>query len=196
MIVLYIVIQSGYYDFCKYILENREFKENLKLKLVLGKNVCYFVVESGFVKIFKLLIVEGISLEEIISNGQNVFYIVCIYGKVEMCEYILEYYVDFIYKESKEGWNVILYVVKNGYINVLKFLNVKKVSFKNKFESDRNVLYIVCDNGYFEVCEYILENFFFLLKIVDYKGRYVFYFVVRSGSLEIMKYFELKMMVI
>lgn len=113
-----------------------------------------------------------------------------------MCEYILECYVDFIYKESKEGWNVILYVVKNGYINVLKFFNVKKVSFEYKFESDRNVLYIVCDNGYFEVCEYVLENFFFLLKIVDYKGRYVFYFVVRSGSLEIMKYFELKMMVI
>lgn len=109
-----------------------------------------------------------------------------------MCEYILECYVVFIYKESIEGWNVILYVVKNGYINVLKFFKVKKVSFMYKFESVRNVLYIVCDNGYFEVCEYILENFFFLLKVIDYKGRYVFYFVVRGGNLRIIKYFELK----
>lgn len=80
-----------------------------------------------------------------------------------MCEYIVKCYVNFIYKESKEGQNVILYVIKNGYINVLKFFNVKKVSFEYKFESDRNVLYIVCDNGYFEVCEYILENFFFFV---------------------------------
>lgn len=192
MTVLHIATQSGHYDLCKYILEYREFKENLKSKSALGKNACHFAAESGSVKIFQLLIAEGISPEETTSNGQNVFHIACIYGKVEMCEYISECYVDLIHKESKEGWNATLHAAKNGHTNVLKFLNAKKVSFKNKSESDRNALHISCDNGHFEACEYISENFPSLLKSVDHKGRYASHFAARSGNLKIMKYLESK----
>lgn len=100
--ILHIATQSGHYDLCKYILENREFKDNLKSKSAFGKNACHFAAESGSVKVFQLLIMEGISPEETTSNGQNVFHIACIYGKVEMCEYISERYVDLIQKESNE----------------------------------------------------------------------------------------------
>lgn len=192
MTVLHIATQSGHFDLCKYILENREFKDNLKSKSALGKNACHFAAESGSVKIFQLLIAEGISPEETTSNGQNVFHIACIYGKVEMCEYISECYVDLIHKESKEGWNATLHAAKNGHTNVLKFLNAKKVSFKNKSESDRNALHIACDNGHFEACEYISDTFPSLLKTVDHKGRYASHFAARSGNLKIMKYLESK----
>lgn len=192
MTVLHIATQSGHYDLCKYILENREFKDNLKSKSALGKNACHYAAESGSVRIFRLLTAEGISPEETTSNGQNVFHIACIYGKVEMCEYISECYVDLIHKESKEGWNATLHATKNGHTNVLKFLNAKKVSFEHKSESDRNALHIACDNGHFEACEYISENFPSLLNAIDHKGRYASHFAARSGNLKIMKYLESK----
>lgn len=195
MTVLHIATQSGHFDLCKYILEKKEFKDILKAKSVIGKNACHYAAESGSVRIFQLLVAEGISPWETTINGLNAFHIACIYGKVEICEYISEYYVDLIHKESKEGWNATLHAAKNGHINVLKFLNAKKVSFKHKSESDRNALHIACDNGHFEECEYISENFPSLLTAIDHKGRYAAHFAARSGSLEIMKYLESKTVV-
>lgn len=192
MTVLHIATQNGNYDLCKYILDNTEFKDILKARSVLGKNACHYAAESGSVKIFQLLVADGISPEETTNNGQNVFHIACIYSKLEMCEYISDRYVNLIHKESKEGWNAALHAAKNGHTKVLKFLNAKKVSFEHKSESDRNALHIACDNGHFEACKYISENFPFLLNAIDHKGRYASHFAARSGSLEIMKYLESK----
>lgn len=195
MTVLHIAAQSGHYDLCKYILENREFKDKLKAKSAFGKNACHYAAEFGSVKIFQLLVAKGISPEETTNNGQNVFHIACIYDKLAMCEHISERYVALIYKESKEGWNATLHAAKNGHTNVLKFLNAKKVSFEHKSESDRNALHIACDNGHYEACEYISENFPSLLNATDHKGRYAAHFAARFGSLEIMKYLESKTVV-
>lgn len=159
MTVLHIATQSGHYDLCKYILESKEFKDILKAKSAIGKNACHYAAEIGSVRIFQLLVAKGISPEETTNNGQNAFHIACIYSKLEMCEYISERYVDLIHKESIEGWNAALHSAKNGHTNVLKFLNAKKVSFEHRTESDRNALHIACDNGHFEACEYISENF-------------------------------------
>lgn len=99
---------------------------------------------------------------------------------------------DFVDVESNDGWIVVLYVVKNGNIDFLEFLVFKKVSFDYKLESSRNVLYIVCDNGYLEVCKFLMEICCFLLFEFDERGRYFVYFVVRSGNMELLKYFEIK----
>lgn len=72
----------------------------------------------------------------------------------------------------------------------------KKVSFKYVFESKRNVLYIVCDNCYFEVCKFLIGISLFLLLVFDEKGNYFVYFVVRSGDLDFLKYFEFKIKLI
>lgn len=169
-------------------MKNKEFKDILKAKSAIVKYACHYAAEIGSVRIFQLLVAKGISPEETTKNGQNAFHIACIYTKLEMREYILERYVSLIHKESKEGWNATLLAAKNGHINVLKFLNAKKVSF----ESDRNALHIACNNGHFEACAYISQNFPSLLSAIDHKGRYASQFAARSGSLEIMKYLESK----
>lgn len=84
---------------------------------------------------------------------------------------------------------------KNVHTDVLKFLNAKKVNFEHRSKSGRNALHIACDNGLFEACKYISENFSSLLNAVDKKGRYASHFAARSGCLEIMKYLESKTMV-
>lgn len=111
-----------------------------------------------------------------------------------MCKFIFDMFGgDFVDVESNDGWIVVLYVVKNGNIDFLEFLVFKKVSFDYKLESNRNVLYIVCDNGYLEVCKFLMEICFFLLFEFDERGRYFVYFVVRGGNMELLKYFEIKM---
>lgn len=109
-----------------------------------------------------------------------------------MCEFVLKNFYEFMFLKSKEGWNVILYVVRNGNLEVLKFLRKENISFKYRLESDRNVLYIVCDYGYLDICKYVLKKCLFLFYVVDYKGWNVGYFVVRGGNVDIMKYFVLK----
>lgn len=192
MTVLHIASQSGHFNLCKYILENKDFEKELIAKSASGKNACHYAAEYGAAKIFQLLIAKGINPEETTNNGQNVFHIACIYSKLEMCEHISERYVALIHKESTEGWNATLYAAKNGHTNVLKFLKAKKVSFMHKSESARNALHIACDNGHFEACEYISENFPSLLKAIDYKGRYASHFAARGGNLRIIKYLESK----
>lgn len=94
-----------------------------------------------------------------------------------------------MFEECIGKWNVLLYVVKNGNISILEFLQIKDINFCYIFESNRNVFYIVCDYGYLSVCEKIIEVCLFLFDIVDYKGRYFGYFVVRSGNVDVLKYF-------
>lgn len=72
--------------------------------------------------------------------------------------------------KSKDGWNVILYVVRNGNKDILRFLYKENLNFEDCFESKRNVLYIFCDNGYLIICKYIVKVCFFLFNVVDYKG--------------------------
>lgn len=195
MTVLHIATRSGHFDLCKYILENKEFKDILRAKSAIGKNACHYAAEIGSVKIFQLLVLKGISPWETTDHGQNAFHIACIYSKLEMCEYISVHYVSLIHKESKERWNATLHAAKNGHTNVLKFLHATNVSFEQKSESGRNALQIACDNGHFEACEYISENFPSLLTAIDHKGRYAAHFAARRGSLEIMKYLESKTVV-
>lgn len=109
-----------------------------------------------------------------------------------MGKYIFDNFNVFVVVKSNDDWIVVLYVVKNGNIDFLKFLYEKKVCFNYKFESDRNILYIVCDNGYLEICIFLMDICFFLLLVFDEKGRYFVYFVVRSGIMELLKYFEIK----
>lgn len=84
-----------------------------------------------------------------------------------MCEFILKNFYEFMFLKSKEGWNVILYVVRNGNLEVLKFLRKENISFKYRLESDWNVLYIVCDYGYLDLCKYVLKECLFLFFVID-----------------------------
>lgn len=189
--VLYIVLKFGYYDICDFILKNNDFKKYVCEKFLEGKNVCYYVVEFGFVRLFWLLVDNGIDVKEVIEKELNIFYIVCIYNWLEMGKFIFDNFNDFVVVKSNDDWIVVLYVVKNGNMEFLKFLFENEVGFDYKFESDRNVLYIVCDNGYLELCIFLMDNCFFLLLVFDEKGRYFVYFVVRSGNMELLKYFEI-----
>lgn len=146
----------------------------------------------GSVQIFQLLVAKGIGPEETINNGQNAFHLACIYNKLE-CVNIFRNVTPilFIKKVKKDGTR--LYMQQKMVIQMfLKFLNEKKVNFEHRSESGRNALHIACDNGHFEACTYISENFPSLLTAVDKKGRYAAHFVARSGSLEIMQYIESK----
>lgn len=80
MIVFYIVFKYGSYEICKFILNNDDFKNFVCEKFFEGKNVCYYVVEVGFVKLFRLLFDNGIDVKVVIENKFNIFYIVCIYN--------------------------------------------------------------------------------------------------------------------
>lgn len=131
MIVLYIVLKFGNYDICEYILNNEifRFKSCVCDVLLEGKNVCYYVVEVGFVDIIMFLVKKGINVIVVINNKENIFYIVCIYDWLEMCKYIFSEFYDFMIVKCEDGWNVILYVVKNGYVEILKFLKEKNIFF-------------------------------------------------------------------
>lgn len=109
-----------------------------------------------------------------------------------MGKFIFDYFNDFVIVKIFNDWIVVLYVVKNGYMDFLKFLFENRVGFDYKFRSDRNVLYNVCDNGYLEVSIFLMNICFFLLLVFDEKGRYFVYFVVRSGNVELLKYFEIR----
>lgn len=80
MIVLYIVFKFGYCDICEFILKNGDFKMFVCEKFLEGKNVCYYVVEVGFVKLFWLFVDNGIDVNVVIDIKFNIFYIVCIYN--------------------------------------------------------------------------------------------------------------------
>lgn len=47
-----------------------------------------------------------------------------------MCKYIFSEFNDFMIVKCEDGWNVILYVVKNGYVEILKFLKEKNIFFE------------------------------------------------------------------
>lgn len=80
MIVFYIVFKYGYYEICEFILKNDDFKNFVCEKFFEGKNVCYYVVEVGFVKLFCLLVDNGVDVKVVIEKELNIFYIVCIYN--------------------------------------------------------------------------------------------------------------------
>lgn len=69
-----------------------------------------------------------------------------------MCGFIVINFYVLMFEKSNEEWNVILYVVKNGNIIILEFFYKNEVNIGYNLVSKKNVLYVVCDNGYLNVC--------------------------------------------
>lgn len=190
MTVLHIASKFGHYDICEFILKNNDFKKYVCEKSSEEKNACHYAAEGGSVRIFRLLVDNGVDAKAVTEKELNIFHIACIYNQLEMCEFIFDNFNDLVDAESNDGWTAALYAAKNGNADLLKFLDEKKVSLDHKSESDRNAMHIACDNGHLEACKFLTNTCPSLLSAPDKKGRYPVHFAARSGNMELLKYLE------
>ena len=193
MNVLHIASKYGHVEICECILESQQFITSLSEVSSQGKNACHYAAEGGSLPLLKLLIEKGIDPKVTTSDRKNIFHIACIYGKLEICEFIGEKYKCLVFADDEDKWNAAMYASKNGNTDILQFLNKIKASFTHASASDRNALHIACDNGQFEACKFIAENYPSLLNEVDHKGRHAAHFAVRSGNMDTLTYLETKM---
>lgn len=156
------------------------------------KNACHYAAESGSVRLFQLLVDNGIDAKAVTEKELNIFHIACIYNRLEMGKFIFDNFNDLVALKSNDDWTAALHAAKNGNTGFLKFLFENEVWFDHKSESDRNALHIACDNGHLESCIFLTDKCPLLLSAPDEKGRYPVHFAARSGNMELLKYLETK----
>lgn len=122
-----------------------------------------------------------------IYSKKIVLYICCEYGYSEFCKEIIIKYVDMLYDEDENGWNVFYYVVKGGNLDVLK--EIDKVmdndifldNFCKEIDDGKIVLYICCIYKYVKICEYICKKLKLDRNLINKKMKklwMVVYYVV------------------
>lgn len=171
-------------------IKNDDFKKSVCDKSLEGKNACHYATEAGSVRLFQLLVDNGVDAKAVTDEELNIFHIACIYNQLEMCEYIFDKFNDLVVAKSNDGWTASLHAAKNGNTDILMFLDAKEVSLDHKSESDRNALHIACNNGHLEACRFLTDTCPSLLSAPDEKGRYPVHFAART--MELLKYLETK----
>lgn len=97
---------------------------------------------------------------------------VCLYEYIEMCKYLLEWYLDFNVKSIEKGWLIVYFVVGNGNkkgkeIELFEmFINVERLVVMMLFIVNGNfVLIFVIKYNVYSFVNYFLVKCFNLLEI-------------------------------
>ncbi|XP_062571641.1 putative ankyrin repeat protein RF_0381 [Saccostrea cucullata] len=118
-------------------------------------------------------------------GGESILHQCCRLGKMEMCDYLVNYYPELLEMRDNKGWTVLHSVCRGGSIEILIFLLENGLDFNAVSNDGKSILHIACLSGKFEICEFLVEIFPHLLDIGDSCGNSVLHAAAMGDSLVI-----------
>ena len=101
------------------------------------------------------------------SNGQTVLHKACDRGKLELAQYLVANYSDLLTIRDKAGQTPYLVAGYSGSVELVKFLISKGCDALDKDSDGRTVLHGACQEGKFELVQYLLDNYPEMLTVRD-----------------------------
>ncbi|XP_062589127.1 serine/threonine-protein phosphatase 6 regulatory ankyrin repeat subunit B-like [Saccostrea cucullata] len=167
--VLHMCCMNGKVQMCKYIVENHP--DLVRISDYGRKTVLHEAAWGGNIKVFKLLIDEGLDVYDKTNKGKTVLHKCCINGKVQICEYLVSHQPQLLTVQDNDGLNALHDTAIGGNVELFKFLLEKGLDVHSKTGSGQTVLHLCCHVGCHvdkqAMFDYLIESYPDLLYVVD-----------------------------
>ncbi|XP_062606075.1 serine/threonine-protein phosphatase 6 regulatory ankyrin repeat subunit A-like [Saccostrea cucullata] len=183
--MLYIACLKGKFEVCEYLVEN--YPHLLDVKDKSSNTVLHAAAWRSNVQIVKLLIEKKMDKNIIQEEGETILHQCCLWGKIEMCEYLVNNFSDLLEIMDNEGWTALHSACCGGSVEIVSFLIEKGMDINTLSNDGRSILHIACVNEKFEICEYLVENYPHLLDVKDKSSNTVLHAAAWGGNVQIVK---------
>ncbi|XP_062578834.1 putative ankyrin repeat protein RF_0381 [Saccostrea cucullata] len=183
--ILHIACLNGKHEICEYLVEN--YSHLLDVRDKSSNTALHAAAWGGNVQIVKLLIEKKMDIYSVQKGGETILHQCCRFGKMEMCEHLVDNFPDLLAIRDTEGWTVLHSACCGGSVEIVSFLIEKGMDINILSNDGRSILHIACLNGKFEVCEYLIENYPNLSDVRDKSSNSVLHDAAWGGNVQIVK---------
>ncbi|XP_062603788.1 ankyrin-3-like [Saccostrea cucullata] len=176
---------NAQYEVCQYILS-----QSLNLIEVLatnGWNTPHCAAKGGDVRILKLLAEKGLPVTETTKNNETILHIACLHAKYEMCQYILSQFPNLLNVVDIYGWNEAHFAARGGDVRILQLMADEGLPVTKTTKTNETILHIACLYAKYEMCQYILSQYPYMLKVVDANERNAAHCAAVGGDIRILQ---------
>ncbi|XP_062578831.1 serine/threonine-protein phosphatase 6 regulatory ankyrin repeat subunit B-like [Saccostrea cucullata] len=176
---------NGKFEICEYLVVN--YPHLLDVKDKYRNTVLHDAAWGGNVQIVKLLIEKKMDINALQRGGETILHQCCRSGKMEMCEYLVNHFPEFLEIKDTEGWTVLHSACSGGSVEIVSFLLDKGLDTNALSNDGQSILHRACLKGKFEICGYLVKNHPHLLNIRDNSSNSVLHDAARGGNVQIVE---------
>ncbi|XP_061186968.1 putative ankyrin repeat protein RF_0381 [Saccostrea echinata] len=183
--ILHIACNNAKYEMCHYILS--EFPDLLPLVNKDGWNAAHCAAYGGSIKILKLLMEKGVSVNHLTNSKMTVLHLACAGAKQEMSQYIITEFPDLLCFCDKDGLNALHYAAIGGNVKIFNLLLEKGLPSDQETIDKMNILHFACERGQYKMFQYILTKFPYMLHLYNKDGLNALHYAAKGGNLKIVQ---------
>ncbi|XP_048242365.1 ankyrin repeat domain-containing protein 17-like [Haliotis rufescens] len=154
--ILHVTCLGGNVDICKYLLskdivgiESRG--QYNRTPVMTAANMCHR-------ELFDFLVSKGCDLSVVDGNGNNILYVTCLGGNVDICKYLLSKYIVGIESRGQYNRTPVMTAASKGHRELFDFLVSKGCDLSVVDGKRDNILHVTCLGGNVDICEYLLSK--------------------------------------
>ena len=184
---LHIAALYGHLDICKTLVVKHRF--NVRVTDDEGWAVLHFSAKNGSYELVKYFADMGSDISLKTNDGKNCVHIAALYGHLNLCETLIEYYNFNANMADDEGWTAFHFSARNGSYELVKYFADMGSDIYLKTNDGKNCLHIAAIYGHLNLCKTLKEKYNFNANMADDDGWTAFHFSVKNNSYELFKYF-------
>lgn len=177
-----------------FIDRNREMVLKVLSKMINGKELLFYIVDSNRFDILKTVIEifgeeNSINFNQKDSSGNSILITACNKGDINMVEALIKMGAD-VNQAKKNGVTPLFIASQQGHIEVVKTLIEEKANVNQARDDGATPLYIACSKNHLEIANALFEagaNFIFLRKSTNCFGVFGLSYKLREFSPEMKK---------
>ncbi|XP_062587639.1 serine/threonine-protein phosphatase 6 regulatory ankyrin repeat subunit B-like [Saccostrea cucullata] len=181
--VLHLCCMNGKLDMCKYLVKT--YPHLLYIKDDIGENALHDAAWGGNIDLFYFLLEKGFDIETKRNDEKTVLHLCCMYGKLDICKYIVNTCHHLLYVKDTTGGNALHDAAWGGNIDLLKFLLEKGFDIKTKRNDGKNLLHLCCMNGKLDMCKFLVITYPHLLDVKDENGENALHTAAWGGNIDL-----------
>ena len=183
---LHIVVQGGYMEFCKLLIE--EYSFDINITDYFGRSALLCCARNGNYQLFQYFIKMGSNINHRTKYDKNCLHIAASVGYMDLCKILVEKYNFDIHVTDYFGNSALHYCAENGNRQLFHYFLDMGSDINQRTRNGENCLHIVAQRGYTEFCKLLIEEYSFDINITDYSGRSALLCCSASGNHQLFHY--------
>ncbi|XP_062574844.1 serine/threonine-protein phosphatase 6 regulatory ankyrin repeat subunit B-like [Saccostrea cucullata] len=171
---------SGKFQICDYLVKNHP--NLLEVRDKFNNSALHDAARGGNVRIVKLLIEKKMDIRSLKKDGTTVLHQCCRFGKMKMCEYLINNFPDLLEIRDNKGWTVLHSACRGGSVKIVSFLIKKGLNLNALSNEGESILHIACLSCKHNVCRYLAAKHPLILEVKDNHGKSVFDIAIEHGD--------------
>ena len=185
---LHIAAENGHLNLCKMIISNHNFDVNIADND--GYTALHHSARSGSYELITYFVHMGADIYLKTKYGNNCLHIAAFSGYLNLCKTLIDNDKFDVLIADNEGYAALHHSVKTGSYELMKYFVDMDTDIYLKTKTGLNCLHIATLSGHLSLCEALIEIHRFDVSFADNDGCTALHHSVRSGSYELVTYFD------